>query len=308
MTRWILVFLGALLLVLLPRAAFAQTAAELKKQGDLAMDALRYDDALAAYRAAYDKSHDPALLYNEARASQALGDYATAVDLLEQFEAAAPPALRARVPDLAGLEREVRGKVTTIALTCNVSGAEVVLRDKVVGTTPLAGPLRTSAGPATLTVRAEGYEPERRDLTLPGGQSVTIDIALVKKDRSAVLVVQSDATGATVSVDGKAVGTVPVESVVLAGRHDLTVARSGYETSATSFVIQPGERKELSIPLAATAPVTKKWWFWTGVVVVVGGGVATYFALTKERSADQGSISPGVVTAPLVRDAAGMRF
>src|SRR5215469_9504772 len=118
MMRWFALLVGALLVALASRPASAQTATELKKQGDRAMDALRYDDALAAYRAAYNQSHEPALLYNEARASQALGDYAAAADLLEQFEAAAPPALRARVPDLEGLEREVRAKVTTLTLTC----------------------------------------------------------------------------------------------------------------------------------------------------------------------------------------------
>ena len=39
------------------------------------MDQDRYADALVLYQRAYELSNDPALLYNQGRAFEALGDY-----------------------------------------------------------------------------------------------------------------------------------------------------------------------------------------------------------------------------------------
>src|SRR5437899_856477 len=68
-------------------AAEADRVGALKKRGDDAMDSLRYADALAAYSEAYSLSKDPALLYNKGRADQALGDYPSALQELERFNA-----------------------------------------------------------------------------------------------------------------------------------------------------------------------------------------------------------------------------
>jgi len=298
--RWLASFV-VLLVLALASVAFAQerSAADLKKDGDRAMDALRYDDALAAYRAAYAATGDPALLYNQARASEALGDYPSALALIDRFEKTAPDSLKARIPDLAGLKAEVTGKVTTLSVTCNVSGAEILLREKVVGRTPLATPIKVTAGHAVLMVRAEEYVVDRREVDLKGGGAMTIDVQLARKDRSSVIVVRSSTQGAHVSVDGTPRGDVPLEMKVAVGTHEITVARDGYRTSTTSFVAREGERREIEVPLAETPSIFSRWWFWTGVAVVVAGGVATYFIVTSERKADEGSISPGVVSGPL---------
>ena len=77
------------------------TAAELKKQGDAAMQTLHYRDALKAYDQAYALGHDPAILYNRARAEQGLGDFPAALDAIEEFVHVAPDDLKQRVPHLA---------------------------------------------------------------------------------------------------------------------------------------------------------------------------------------------------------------
>jgi len=104
-----------------------------------------------------------------------------------------------------------------------------------------------------------------------------------------------------VLVDGKGIGAVPAEVPMRAGTHGVEVARAGYESARVSVVLAAGERKEVTVPLAAEAPITAKWWFWTGIAVIVAGGVTTYVALTTERPADKGTLSPSQVSAPLVR-------
>ena len=59
--------------------AFAQSAKELKAEGDAAFTARRYGDALKAYDKAYEAGHDAAVLYNKARAHEALEQFPEAL-------------------------------------------------------------------------------------------------------------------------------------------------------------------------------------------------------------------------------------
>ena len=296
-----------------PRRAFAQgpvpaaapapaNAAELKKRGDDAMESLRYADALSAYEQAYAISKDAALLYNEGRAQQALGNFPEAVKALERFAAEAPPELRARVPKLDELIADVRKHVAKLAIRCETRGARVLIRDRVVGTTPLPGPLDLDSGFASLEVDADGYETYKRDLDLGGGTQTVLDVQLVPKRLTTLLRVASTAAAAVVSIDGKPYGNAPVEAVVQPGSHKVALHEAGYDDTESSVVVQLGEHKEVTLEPRKSAPITSKWWFWTGVGVVVAGGVVTAIALTTDKKASSGdSFSPSQVSAPLTR-------
>ena len=55
---------------------------------------IRYEEALAHYRVAYDVTKNPALLYNMGRAYEGLADFPKALDALEEFVATASPELK----------------------------------------------------------------------------------------------------------------------------------------------------------------------------------------------------------------------
>ena len=296
--------LFVLLMVATGHAALADDATaharQLKAQGDAAMDSLRYDEALAAYKAAYDLSHDPAILYNMGQVRRARSEYPEALDSLEAFDRDAPPELKARVPTLAQIIAEIRAKVATLTITADVAGARVLVRDRVIGTTPLPGPVRVGAGKAHLEIDASGRLPYRRELDLAGGSVTVIDAKLETPEAHGVLVVHANA-GASVFVDGAPVGNAPVEVSVTTGTHKVLVKREGFEDNASSAVVRAGERRELDVTLAAKSSIAGKWWFWTAIgVVVVGGAVATALAVTLPRSADAGNgFQPGTLGAPL---------
>jgi hypothetical protein len=151
-------------------------AAALKAQGDDAMQRLDYSKALALYEQAYALEKNAALLYNRGRALQALRRFPEALDALEAFEREAAPELKTRVPKLGELVTEVRGKVSVLVLSCNVEGARVVVGQRVIGTTPLPGPVRLNAGTAQLEVTADGHHPYRSRVQLPpaGPQEVQV--------------------------------------------------------------------------------------------------------------------------------------
>ena len=280
----------------------AERAADLKKRGDDAMESLRYADALGAYAQAYALTKDPALLYNQGRAQQALGNFPEALADLERFASEASPELRARVPKLDELIGDVRKHVAHLAIQCATRGARVLVRDRVVGTTPLAAPLDLDAGYAVVELDADGYEPYRRDVDLTGGTQTMLDVQLVPRKLTAFLRVGSTAASAVVSIDGSPIGNAPIEAVVPPGTHKVAVHRDGYEDTVSTVVIAAGEHKEVTLEPQKNAPFTTKWWFWTGVGVVVVGGVVTTAALLTEKSPSKGdSFSPNQVSAPLTR-------
>jgi hypothetical protein len=282
-----------------PSADAEARAAELKRAGDAAIDSMHYGEAVDAYTKAYSLVQDPALLYNRGRALQALGDFPAALEALEGFESTANADLKARVPKLADLIGEVRAKVATLALTCNVAGARIVLRDKIVGTTPIGKPLRFNAGAASVEVTAEGYFPYTKSVDLPAGGVLDLDVALVPKGKAAILTLRAPMPGTVALVDGKVVGNPPVEVMVDAGSHKIVARAQGYADTETSFVIQVGERKEIDLTLERKPGITSQWWFWTGLGVVVAGGASLAAALLIEKSPSQGDLPPGIVRAPI---------
>jgi hypothetical protein len=294
-----------------PRAARAEPAPEapapaapnvedLKHQGDEAMIALRYSDALEAYRRAWEATQSPALLYNMGRAYEGLGDFPKALDALEAFSDKAPPELKARVPRLKELLADVRSRVATLVVSSEVAGAEIRLGDRLVGKTqPGQVAIKVNAGAQHLRVTHEDYRTYDRDLTLVGGRVETIDLTL-KSKRAPLLRVVSPVTGAVVTVDGRAVGVVPAETSVAPGAHEVQLHRDGYDPAATRVVVVSGEDKQIDVPMAVHDTVTKKWWFWTSIgAAVLLGGIATYVVVTTEKSPTSGTIPPGQVKAAL---------
>ena len=281
-------------------------AAAHRKAGDQAMEALRYADALASYGAAYTLTKDPALLYNMGRALQALGRLPEALDKLEAFDAAADPELKGRVPRLAKLIADLRARVTKLTVTTNVDGARILVRDSVVGRSPLGGPIRLLAGAAEIEIEADGYFPARKSVQLPGGSELTVDIPLHSRVTTGVLSVRASTPGAEVLVDGRRLGIAPVEANVTKGSHRVVVRHPDHPVYETSVVVPAGGTKTVSARLGSPALATR-WWFWSGVGAVVTAGVVLTIAAVTERPADSGTIAPGQLTTsrvgprPLVR-------
>ena len=276
-------------------------AADLRQRGNEAMAAFKPGDAFEAYKRAYEITRDPALLYNMGRALEALEDYPSALARYEEFARLASPELRARVPKLDEAIASIRLRVAKLSVVCNIPGARVLVRDRTVGDTAAAGePLFVSlvAGPATLEVDADGYAPFVRSVVLPGGGSLAVEAQLVPKAMGGVLVVDTQPGGATVLVDGRALGNAPVEASVPSGPHQVVVRLPGFLETSTSVVVGVGERRAVTVKLGTTTPMTQKWWFWASIGAVVATGAIVTIAAFTERSPGTGTIAPGQTGAP----------
>lgn len=284
----------------------AARAATLKEQGNQSMLDMRYVDALAAYEESLSLAPgDLTLLYSIARARELLGDFPEALAAIERFTAEAPANVKARVGKLDQLATQLRARVSTLTIKCNIAGARVLVRHKVIGATPLAAPIRLTAGAATIDVELEGFFPQTRDVVLPGAGGLAIEITLAPRSTSGMLLLKTDPPGARVSVDGRPEGTASptVELALPPGSHRLLAQREGYDDADTPLVLSPGATRELTLTMQRSVPVTRRWWFWTGLGAVVAGGAAITAVALIEKPAKQGTLKPGQVGAPL-----GVRF
>lgn len=270
-------------------------AAELKKHGDELLDGRRYAEALAAYDEAYALTPTAALLYNRGRALQFLGRYPEALDAIEQFARDASPELRDRVPALPRLLEDLRGRVGTLVVSGVADGARVLVNDRQVGVTPLAGPLSVPAGRVSLDIFAEGFFPLHRDVDVAPRTTRSVDLRLVSRDNAGLLVVRAHVPATRVSIDGVALGLSPVEAGLLAGSHRVVAESDGYDAASTQVVVRAGDKRETWLDPIARPPLYARWWFWTAVGVVVAGSVVTYVALSTEKSAPSGNYSPGTI-------------
>ncbi|HEY8079528.1 MAG TPA: PEGA domain-containing protein [Labilithrix sp.] len=274
-------------------------AAQLKKKGDDEMESLRYAEALADYTEAYRASGDPALLYNRARVLEALERFPEAYAELERFAKEASPSLRAKVPQLRELMKDLASRITTLTIQCNVPNARVLVRDKLVATTPLDGPIRVNAGSSSIEIVAEGYVTQKQSIELPRGGALTLEVTLIARTPTGTLAVASTPSGSDVRIDGQPIGRTPAEAELAPGNHVVLLTLDGYREKKTTAVVVEGQRKEVAIDLDKNPSVFAKWWFWTAVGVVIVGGVVVTYALTTEKSAGHGDIPPGQVSGPL---------
>jgi len=102
-----------------------------------------------------------------------------------------------------------------------------------------------------------------------------------------------------VNIDGNPSGTVPTEVMLQQGPHRVELQREGYRSSSSSVIVSAGEKREVDIGLEKEAPITKKWWFWTGVGLAVVGGTVAVIALTTEKDPGSGTLAPGRISAGL---------
>jgi hypothetical protein len=267
----------------------AETAAELRRRGDEAMDQRRAAEALEAYRRAAALEPAPALLYNIGRALLATGDFAGALASFEQYQREAPEELKARTHLLGQIMTELEGKVATVEIAGTPAGARVLVRNVDVGAVPLA--LRVNAGAAEIRVVHEGYEPTLETRMLAPRTATRIDVALAPERTTGQLAIVARPGGTTVRVDGRPRGASPLTLDLEPGSHEVVLDAPAHQRRTLAIAIARGESRRIDVTLDRRAtPLLESPWFWTGVGAVVVGAVATTLALTLDRSPNEGSL------------------
>ncbi len=116
------------------------------------------------------------------------------------------------------------------------SGVRVSVDGAERGTTPMA-PLEITTGEHEVALRAEGYASFTTRVTVGGGGQTQSLQATLKPDRGPVSV-SSDPAGASVRVDGTAVGTTPLTVDLTSGARLVEVVLPGFRTGSRRIQVQ----------------------------------------------------------------------
>ena len=163
---------------------------------------------------------------------------------------AAPEAEAAAEPETEPATTPAAPTTGTLEIRSDVSGADVFLNGKRVGTTPYKASDLTP-GKYSVKVEKAGYTAFEKRVDLGSKQQV-VRAKLVAA--LATLRVEANVAGAKVVLDGEERGKTPLElSNVSPGRHELAVSADGYETRTETLEVESGKRDikiDLVSPLA----------------------------------------------------------
>lgn len=123
----------------------------LYEQGD-------YEGALRKFSDAFDVFPAAKIQFNLGQAYRGLARDVEAIAAFEEFLARERDADPGARDEASRYVAELRKKVASVDLTCDVEGATVLVDGRRVGTTPIAGPILVAAGPHQIVVQKEGSQ------------------------------------------------------------------------------------------------------------------------------------------------------
>ncbi len=186
----------------------------------------------------------------------------------------APAAVLAERPP-----RRKAPKTGHVEIFCFTKGATVEINAKVVGKTPLTGPLMLKTGEYSVRVFKRGYTEFLETVNIEAGKTAELEADLIAF--AGIVRINANVPDATIAIDGKLAGKAPFDKDVPAGKHEFTVQKKGFKPFKQTVEVIAGKALVLDVQLEAVpivGPATPepgihtKWWFWTIIGVVVAGG------------------------------------
>lgn len=164
-----------------PDDAISDTARELFHKGVKASQQQRWDQCRAAFLAAYGIKQHPQIAGNLALCELRLGRHRDAAEhaslFLRALRADAQPDRRAAGEEVL---KAAKTKITTVRLTVNAPGAEVVIDGAALGKAPLTAPLFLDPGAHTLEAKLDGYTTARETINATPGAERDVTLTLKK--------------------------------------------------------------------------------------------------------------------------------
>ena len=133
-----------------------------------------------------------------------------------------------------------------LAVQTKPAGASVMVNDTFAGQTPLELPLAADQS-HQIQISKAGYEKAQRTVILQSEQSKTLHINLKPKLGTIKFVVKP--ADATLFVDGRPQGKIPVQLRLVAVEHLLEIKKKGYRTYQTRITPRPGFPQEIKVSL-----------------------------------------------------------
>jgi hypothetical protein len=254
MRRQVCAFCVAVLVTCAAGAAIAGDKQEAKQLFDAGLKLMSLDD-FAGASANFERSvalyPTQNSLFNLANCYKALQRYGDAIVAIERLRKDFAGKLKPEIKDaVERQQQEIYSLVARLTIQTVPAEASVSIDGKDVGTGPTLGPLLLGPGEHEIEAARLGHRSQRRSVKLVSGAARTEKLVL--EAESGNLVVRANVAGAAVFVDGRQVGTTPLdEPLALApGKHTFNVRAAGHEDAERSLDVQSDSKQVLDIVLA----------------------------------------------------------
>jgi hypothetical protein len=239
-----------------------------------------------------------AVVLDDGKASQQRGRTPTRVDLPPGHYTIAVSApgyvtQKQEVSVAEGVHPEIDftlEKLSTLHIEADVTGAEVQIDDRAVGVTPVGRELE--AGMYRVQVSKPGYLTSTRQVRVNAGDQVSLMLSLPPLPREREVAIRIDQPlSSTVSIDGREVGTPPLQEKLKTGFHRVVV-RSPAHVDYTGEVEVPDDRDLLvTVHLTGRRTRTQRALFWSleslASAAAAGGLVFGSLALADQSTFDR---------------------
>lgn len=251
MTRWTLVVLFGCAVTALAQPESRE--AEAKRRFELAARLYAQgnkEQALDEFERVRTLVERPAVLLNLVIIHAELGHAEAAVTVADQLLGMKTTLEEKRLERVRVIRAEQRAKLGEVRLIAPVPGVELLLDGKPLGLSPLAKPVLAMAGSLVLAARAPKFEPLYRQVTVPAGGTVDVELELTPTNLNpGAIRVRCALPGAELFVDGQRVGTTPdvVKVMVLPGTRTVSARRDGYRSAEKTVVVRDGGEVEVEL-------------------------------------------------------------
>ncbi|MBX3185903.1 MAG: PEGA domain-containing protein [Labilithrix sp.] len=246
---------------LVPTLAFAQApdAKTSLANGDKAARAKDWTGALKEYEAANKAAPSAEALEGMANAYVQLkrdGEaYAAYDEYLKTYGAKVPAAKKAAAE--ARL-KELAARTGALALENVEAGAAVAIDDAPYGTTPLAGPIRLSAGPHRVRITKEGFVPFDQAPNITAGATTSLPVKLeAATTKGRLSVREKNDKPIRVLVDGVDMGDAPWSGEVEAGAHDVGGRGGALVAAPEKVTVERGKTREVELVASSSSATLK---------------------------------------------------
>ncbi len=191
-------------------------------------------------------------LFNLANCYKALQRYGDAIAAIERLRKDFAGKLKPEIQDAAERQQqEIYSLVARLTIQTVPAEASVSIDGKDVGTGPTLGPLLLGPGEHEIEAARLGHRSQRRSVKLVSGAGRTEKFVL--EAAAGNLVVRANVAGAAVFVDGRQVGTTPLDEPLALppGKHTFDVRAAGHEDAERTLEVQSDSKQVLDIVLAA---------------------------------------------------------
>ena len=164
--------------------------------------------------------------------------------LRDQYASELSPDELAQIDQAIG---KLRDRISTVTLVGVPKGAEVRVDGRVAPPEALTTGFRIGAGEHAVEVHAETFKPYASRFTVAGHQKLEVPIKLETSNLPARVRFESSVQPSRIELDGKPIGSAPLEIVATPGKHSYKVTSESYRDNEGTFEAVPGERAVVNV-------------------------------------------------------------